>query len=135
MTSPEQAERFVRETGVDLLAVAIGNAQGFYQQAPRLDLERLQAIREQVEAFLVLHGASGIPDDQWREAVRRGIVKVNFATEIKDAFMTHLRTAIQRCDSIDIRQVFPSAMRAVTELVQQKMALCAGQESPQPRSK
>lgn len=129
MTSPEQAERFVQETGVDLLAVAIGNAHGFYKQTPRLNLERLEAIRERVEAFLVLHGASGIPDDQWRKAVRRGIVKVNFATEIKDTFMAHLRTAIQRSDTIDIRQVFPIVMHAVTELVEQKMALCAGQDS------
>lgn len=135
MTSPEQAERFVQETGVDLLAVAIGNAHGFYKQMPHLDLERLQTIREQVGAFLVLHGASGIPDDQWREAVRRGIVKVNFATEIKDTFMAYLRTAIQHSDSIDIRQVFPSAMHAVTELVKQKMALCAGQETSSPLAK
>lgn len=135
MTSPEQAERFVQETGVDLLAVAIGNAHGFYKQTPRLDLERLQAIHERVGAFLVLHGASGIPDDQWREAVRRGIVKVNFATEIKDTFMAYLRTAIQHSDSIDIRRVFPPAMRAVTELVKQKMVLCAGQETSSPSAK
>lgn len=130
MTSPEQAEEFVRETGVDMLAVAIGNAHGFYRQLPQLDLERLQAICERVEAFLVLHGASGIPDMQCREAVRRGIVKVNFATEIKDTFMASLRGALQSSDSIDIRHVFPVAMQAVTELVSVKMALCEGQETP-----
>lgn len=126
MTSPEQAERFVQETGVDLLAVAIGNAHGFYKSQPQLDIQRLKAVRERVEAFLVLHGASGIPDAQWREAVRNGIVKVNFATEIKDAFMAHLREAMSRSESIDIRQVFPPAMRAVTELVKSKIRLCAG---------
>lgn len=135
MTSPEQAERFVQETGVDLLAVAIGNAHGFYKQTPRLDLERLQTIYERVGAFLVLHGASGIPNDQWREAVRRGIVKVNFATEIKETFMAYLRTAIQHSDSIDIRRVFLPAMRAVTDLVKQKMVLCAGQETSSPSAK
>jgi len=135
MTLPEQAERFVQETGVDLLAVAIGNAHGFYKQQPRLDIRRLQAIRERVEAFLVLHGASGIPDDQWREAVRNGIVKVNFATEIKDTFMAHLRETMARTESIDIRQVFPPAMRAVTELVKSKILLCAGQDSPHPSPK
>lgn len=129
MTSPEQAERFVRETGVDLLAVAIGNAHGFYKHQPRLDIQRLKAIRERVEAFLVLHGASGIPDDQWREAVRNGIVKVNFATEIKDTFMARLREAIAGSESIDIRQVFPPAMQAVTDLVKSKMLLCVGQDS------
>lgn len=129
MTSSERAERFVQETEVDLLAVAIGNAHGFYKQQPRLDIRRLQAIRERVDAFLVLHGASGIPDDQWREAVRSGIVKVNFATEIKDTFMAHLREAMVRTESIDIRQVFPPAMQAVTELVKGKMLLCAGQDS------
>lgn len=135
MTLPEQAERFVQETGVDLLAVAIGNAHGFYKQQPRLDIRRLQAIRERVEAFLVLHGASGIPDDQWREAVRNGIVKVNFATEIKDTFMAHLREAMTRTESIDIRQVFPPAMRVVAELVKSKILLCAGQDSPHPSPK
>ena len=129
MTSPEQAEHFVQETGVDLLAVAIGNAHGFYKRQPQLDIRRLQAIRERVDAFLVLHGASGISDDQWREAVRSGIVKVNFATEIKDTFMAHLREAMVRMESIDIRQVFPPAMQAVTELVKSKMLLCAGQDS------
>jgi len=129
MTAPEQAKRFVQETGVDLLAVAIGNAHGFYKRQPQLDIERLKAIRESVDAFLVLHGASGIPDDQWREAVRNGIVKVNFATEIKDAFMAYLREAIARSDSIDIRQVFPPAMQAVTALVKGKLHLCGWQDS------
>lgn len=130
MTAPEHAERFVRQTGVDLLAVAVGNAHGFYKQQPRLDIPRLKAIRERVEAFLVLHGASGIPDDQWREAVRNGVVKVNFATEIKDTFMACLRTAIIHSDSIDIRQVFPPAMQAVTDLVRSKIVLCMGQDWP-----
>lgn len=127
MTSPEMAEQFVQKTGVDLLAVAIGNAHGFYKHQPRLDIERLKAIRERVGAFLVLHGASGIPDDQWREAVRSGIVKVNFATEIKDTFMAGLREAVTGSDSIDIRQVFPPAMQAVTGLVKSKILLCTGQ--------
>jgi fructose-bisphosphate aldolase class II/tagatose 1,6-diphosphate aldolase GatY/KbaY len=129
MTSPEQAKRFVQETGVDLLAVAIGNAHGFYKRQPRLDIGRLKAIRESVDAFLVLHGASGIPDDQWIEAVRNGIVKVNFATEIKDTFMACLREAISGSDSIDIRQVFPPAMQAVTALVKGKLQLCGWQDS------
>jgi fructose-bisphosphate aldolase class II/tagatose 1,6-diphosphate aldolase GatY/KbaY len=135
MTSPEQAEAFVRETGVDLLAVAIGNAHGFYKKRPRLDIERLKAIRERVDAFLVLHGASGIPDEPWIEAVRSGIVKVNFATEIKDAFMSNLCAALARSDSIDIRQTFAPAIRAVTELVRQKMLLCRGQDSSPPLPK
>ncbi len=129
MTSPEQAEQFVRETGVDLLAVAIGNAHGFYKRQPRLDMDRLTAIRDRVRAFLVLHGASGIPDEQWREAVQRGVVKVNFATEIKDTFMSHLRLAMSGAESIDIREVFPPAMEAVTRLVKEKLALCRGQEN------
>ncbi|MCS6829079.1 MAG: class II fructose-bisphosphate aldolase [Armatimonadota bacterium] len=128
MTSPEQAEHFVRETGIDLLAVAIGNAHGFYKRQPQLDIERLKTIRQRVEAYLVLHGASGIPDDQWREAVQNGIVKVNFATEIKDTFMTYLRDALLSTDSIDIRQIFPPAMQAVMQLVKSKILLCTGQK-------
>src|SRR5207247_21280 len=82
LTSPEEASRFVAETGVDFLAVAIGNAHGFYRQSPRLDFDRLAAIRSAVDVPLVLHGGSGLSPAEWRRLVRGGMAKVNFATEI-----------------------------------------------------
>jgi fructose-bisphosphate aldolase class II/tagatose 1,6-diphosphate aldolase GatY/KbaY len=120
-TEPSEAKRFVEETGVDALAVAIGSAHGFYKAEPKLDLERLTEIRKATNAVLVLHGASGIPHDVLREAIKRGICKINLATEIKNIFMKTLKTKLANEDEIDLRKVFPSATGAVEKLVQDKL--------------
>ncbi len=84
-TDPAAVERFVAETGVDFLAVAIGTAHGVYQGEPQLDLDLLREIRRRVEIPLVMHGGSGLSDAQFRGAIEAGIAKVNVATEL---FMT-----------------------------------------------
>jgi len=85
-TDPAEAVRFVEETGVDFLAVAIGTAHGVYKGVPKLDVERLSQIREVVSIPLVLHGTSGVPDEAVKECIRRGICKVNYATDLRIAF-------------------------------------------------
>jgi len=120
-TKPSDAKLFVEETGVDALAVAIGSAHGFYKDEPKLDLDRLSEIRKATNAVLVLHGASGIPNEVLREAIKRGICKINLATEIKNIFMKTLKTQLANEDEIDLRKVFPSATRAVTGLVLDKL--------------
>jgi ketose-bisphosphate aldolase len=120
-TEPEDAKRFVEETGVNALAVAIGSAHGFYKSEPRLDLERLTAIRNITNAALVLHGGSGIPHTVLQEAVKRGICKINLATEIKNIFMKTLKSKLTNEDEIDLRKVFPVATASVTELVSDKL--------------
>ena len=80
-TKPEAAEKFCRETGVDLLAVSIGNAHGEYKDIPNLDLRRLEEIHAAAAAPLVLHGGSGIPDEQLLSAFSKGIRKFNLGTE------------------------------------------------------
>jgi fructose-bisphosphate aldolase class II/tagatose 1,6-diphosphate aldolase GatY/KbaY len=125
-TSPEEAAAFVEATGVDFLAVAIGSAHGFYRQAPRLDYERLAAIRDAVDVPLVLHGSSGLADDQLKKAISRGICKINFATEIKDTFMRTLKRCLTQSDEIDLRKSFPPAIDAATDLVEAKMLVCKG---------
>lgn len=80
-TKPEAAERFCRETGVDALAISIGNAHGDYKQTPRLDIARLEEIRAVTQVPLVLHGGSGIPDDQLLTAFSKGISKFNLGTD------------------------------------------------------
>jgi len=120
-TEPGDAKRFVEETGVNALAVAIGSAHGFYKDEPRIDLDRLAEIRKITSAALVLHGASGIPHDVLRESVKRGICKINLATEIKNIFMKTLKNKLANEDEIDLRKVFPSATLAVTELVRNKL--------------
>ena len=122
-TTPEQAVQFVNLTGVDALAVSIGSAHGFYKLPPHLDIPRLAAIHAATPVALVLHGSSGIPHDQVREAIANGIVKVNLATEIKDNFMRALKKVLSESDEIDLRKVFPKAMTPVVELLKEKYAV------------
>lgn len=120
-TEPDEAKRFVEETGVDALAVAVGSAHGFYKETPKLDFERLSAIHNATGIALVLHGASGIPHDQLREAIKRGICKINLATETKNIFMKTLKNILLDAEEIDLRKTFPPATNAVTQLVRDKL--------------
>ncbi|HHY92095.1 MAG TPA: class II fructose-1,6-bisphosphate aldolase, partial [Firmicutes bacterium] len=90
-TDPGEAEEFVGATGVDTLAVAIGTAHGPYKGEPKLDFERLSAIRARVGIPIVLHGSSGVPDAAIREAVARGIRKINIDTDLRQSFVARLR--------------------------------------------
>ena len=120
-TQPEQAREFVNETGVDALAIAIGTAHGFYKEKPQLQFDLISAIHELTTATLVLHGSSGVPAKDIREAISRGICKVNLATEIKNIFMKTLQEILKNTDEIDLRKVFPKATQEVTQLVKQKL--------------
>jgi len=120
-TEAMDAKRFVEHTGVNALAVAIGSAHGFYKDEPKLDLDRLSEIRNATAVALVLHGASGIPHDVLREAVRRGICKINLATEIKNIFMKTLKNKLLNEDEIDLRKIFPHATNSVVDLVKDKL--------------
>jgi fructose-bisphosphate aldolase class II len=84
-TKPEQAVDFVRRTGVDALAIAIGNQHGVYKGVPKLDFERLKAIRAKVDCGLVLHGGSGISEEDFVKAIKCGINKVNIYTAMDEA--------------------------------------------------
>ena len=86
-TDVDEAERFVRETGVATLAVMVGTAHGRYKQAPVLDIAGIRSLRDATGVPLVLHGGSGVPDDQIRMAVEAGVRKVNFATDLCYAFL------------------------------------------------
>jgi fructose-bisphosphate aldolase class II/tagatose 1,6-diphosphate aldolase GatY/KbaY len=120
-TQPGEAKKFVEATGVNALAVAVGSAHGFYKKAPQLQLELIGEINAMTDAALVLHGSSGIPDDQLQQAVKMGITKINLATEIKNAFMKQLQKELKTTDNIDLREVFPIATAAATALVAQKL--------------
>jgi ketose-bisphosphate aldolase len=87
MTDPELAGRFVRATGVDLLAVSVGNVHVLLGGERELDLERLAQIHEQVSIPLVLHGGTGIPGLASREAIQRGVAKVNYGTYLKQRYL------------------------------------------------
>lgn len=98
-TTPADAKRFVEETGVACLAVAVGTAHGRYKKPPKLDIERILAIREATNyTALVLHGGSGVPDEEIRKAVQAGIRKMNFATDVCYAFLDCCLAELQRPD-------------------------------------
>lgn len=115
-TDPGQAAAFVAETEVDALAVCVGNVHGRYRGEPRLDLDRLAAIREAVPVPLVLHGASGLAAPMVRRAIDRGVCKLNVNTELRDAYLAAL-TASAACgattDLLDVLHRATAAMRAV----------------------
>ena len=124
-TDPQEAKEFAERTGISSLAVGIGTAHGFYKGVPVLDVERLSQIREVVDIPLVLHGASGLTDEQVRECVKRGICKVNFATELRKAYTDAVRAFLaENPDAFDPKAYGKEAMKAVTELVKARMKVC-----------
>lgn len=125
LTEPKDAALFVNETGVDWLAVAVGNAHGFYNGTPRIDIGRIAEIAAATEAILVLHGSSGIPDDQLRASIAAGITKINLATEIKNCFIHALRMRLSTTEGIDLRELFPVAVKGVAQLVTAKITVLA----------
>ncbi|MFU8773374.1 MAG: class II fructose-bisphosphate aldolase [Anaerolineales bacterium] len=92
-TDPQTVEIFVNETGVDFLAIAFGNAHGLYKGTPRLDLDLVREIRQRVKVPLVMHGGTGLSDEQFRGAIAAGISKVNFATSIMNSATENMRSA------------------------------------------
>ncbi|MCF0145987.1 MAG: class II fructose-bisphosphate aldolase [Eubacterium sp.] len=127
-TDPEDAVRFVRETGVTSLAVAIGTAHGIYKGEPRLDINRLSEIDQVVDIPLVLHGASGVPDETVKECIRRGIRKVNFATELRIAYSDGIKEYLSEDPSVfDPKKYGRRGMEKVTELVKQKILVCGSE--------
>jgi tagatose bisphosphate family class II aldolase len=125
LTVPEEARDFAQKTGIDTLAIAIGTAHGEYKGEPKLDFERLTAIRDLVTIPLVLHGASGVPDESVREAIRNGICKINIATELK----IPMAKAIRECfannpKENDPRNYMGAAKEAVKKVVREKIRLC-----------
>ena len=122
-TKPEEAQYFIEKTQVNSLAVAIGTKHGFYKGEPKLELTRLKEIREVTDAYLVLHGGSGIPGEVLKNAIEIGIVKVNIATEIKDTFTRTLKSILINSDEIDLRKTFPKAIDSVVKLIEDKLKI------------
>lgn len=124
-TDPEDAAYFVKETGVDSLAVAIGTAHGVYKGIPKLDIERLSKIKEVVDIPLVLHGTSGIPDEDVKECIRRGMCKVNYATDLRIAFTEGVKEVLEAApDTIDPKKYNAKGREKVKEYVMGRMKVC-----------
>jgi fructose-bisphosphate aldolase class II len=125
MTDPADAEQFWQDGGMDYLATAFGTAHGFYKEEPNLDFDRIGMIARRVHIPLVMHGGSGVPDEQVLAAIARGICKVNVATELKDAWARALRTYLaENPDEMDPRRVMAPSRAAVQAVVREKIRLC-----------
>lgn len=117
-TDPEQAAEFARETGCDLLAVSVGTAHGVYPvKNPKIDFDRLAAIRERVDTVLVLHGGSGLPEETIHRAIREGVGKINIATDLEVAFQH--ATGLGRMPNAEIVKLDPALLARGARQVQQ----------------
>jgi tagatose 1,6-diphosphate aldolase GatY/KbaY len=127
LTDPGEAAAFAGETGVDSLAVAVGTAHGFYKKEPKLDLARLAAIRDKAKIPLVLHGASGVPFDAVRAAVKNGVTKVNYATDLRVIFTQAVKDSLARDPkTTDPKKYLKVAMEAVKNRAESRIANCGG---------
>ncbi len=125
-TEPADAARFVSETEVDALAVAVGTAHGFYKGEVQLDFARLREINAAIpHTPLVLHGGSGVSAALLRESIACGIRKVNFGTELKNAFTGAIKASLSSSDDIDLRRTFSPAISAVEEISRSKIQICS----------
>lgn len=123
-TVPSEAAEFVERTKIDSLAVAIGTAHGIYKGIPKLDKERLSQIREVVSIPLVLHGTSGVPDDEVVDCIRRGICKVNYATDLRIAFTAGVKEYLKEDpDVFDPKKYSKLGRQKVKEYVLQKIRM------------
>lgn len=124
-TVPSEAKTFVEDTGIDFLAVAIGTAHGIYKGEPKLQFERLSEIRKAVDVPLVLHGASGVSEASIKEAIRRGITKINIATELKIPMAEAIkRSFADNPRENDPRNYMGAAKKAVKKAVREKIQMC-----------
>ena len=124
-TEPDKAAEFAERTDISSLAVAIGTAHGVYKGVPHLDIDRLSDIRKVVSIPLVLHGASGVPDEQVRACVERGICKVNYATELRIAYSDGVKEFLrEQPDAFDPKKYGKRGMERVREAVKSRMVIC-----------
>ncbi|MDR2771861.1 MAG: class II fructose-bisphosphate aldolase [Elusimicrobiota bacterium] len=123
-TDPSQALDFVNKTGIQTLAVAIGTAHGHYKETPKLDFERLASIAKIVEIPLVLHGTSGVADDDVVKCIALGISKVNYATELRDAYTKGVREVLSDKTVFDPKAYGRAGRKSVKDLAVYRMKLC-----------
>ena len=121
-TDVNDAVTYVKETGVKALAIMVGTAHGRYKQTPKLAIDRIAEIHSATDAHLVLHGGSGIPDEQIKMAINAGIRKVNFATDLAHAFIDGCRELDAKKYPLDVYLAHPT--ERVKEFALSKIKLC-----------
>ncbi|MBP3735411.1 MAG: class II fructose-bisphosphate aldolase [Lachnospiraceae bacterium] len=129
-TDPELVADFVEKTGIDALAVAIGTAHGFYKAAPKIRFDLLEEIRRKTDTALVLHGGTGVPEDDFRKCVAMGMSKINVGTGLKKVYTDAVREAIKSLpeSEYDPRKIVGPGRKAIAAEIASKSELfnCAG---------
>lgn len=124
-TDPEEAKIFVEKTGVDYLAIGVGTAHGVYKGTPHVNTDLIAVIRDLVHIPLVLHGTSGVPDEQVTTSVKNGICKVNYATDLRIAFTNGVKEFMaEQPDAFDPKKYAKQGMAEVQKYVEQKIEVC-----------
>lgn len=124
MTDPFKAAEYVEKTGIDILAVSIGNSHGLYKGIPKIDVDRLIEIRQRVNVPLVLHGGSDLPDEVSTRLIQEGITKFNIGTDLKIAFCKALKDVLQREPMpFQPQETMQYAIDAVCAVAKQKISL------------
>lgn len=131
LTKPEEAKGFVKKTGIDSLAVVVGNMHGIESDMknPPLHIDRLEEIQKAVpETFLVLHGGSGTPEEDVKQAIKFGVVKININTELRVAYSNELEEVIkEHPDEVKPYKILAPAVEATKEVVEEKIKLFGSQ--------
>lgn len=124
-TDPEEAKIFVEKTGVDYLAIGVGTAHGVYKGIPKVNTDLIATIHDMVDVPLVLHGTSGVPDEQVITAVKNGICKVNYATDLRIAFTRGAKEFMTKHpEAFDPKKYSQQGMAEVQKYVEQKIEVC-----------
>lgn len=123
MTDPKKAAEFVSRTGIDALSVSIGNIHALYKGEAEIDFSRLREIRELVDVPLVIHGATGIPDDSIKKIIQLGVCKINIGAALRLAFTNGMRKALEKSPLIDPEDILESAERELKQLIKGKMKI------------
>lgn len=124
-TEVDDAVRFIKETDIDCLAIAIGTAHGLYpkDRKPKLALDRLKEIKASVNIPLVLHGGSGNPDEEIAQSVKLGVNKINISSDIKDAFYQECRKVLEDMNLREPMAIYPKCIDAMNEVIRHKINL------------
>lgn len=124
-TDPDEAKIFVEKTGVDSLAIGVGTAHGVYKGMPHVNTDLIATIRDLVHIPLVLHGTSGVPDEQVTVSVKNGICKVNYATDLRIAFTNGIKAYMaEDAKAFDPKKYAKQGMAEVQKYVEQKIEVC-----------
>lgn len=124
-TKVSEAEEFVRRTNVSTLAIGVGTAHGVYKGTPHINIERIKEIHSAIDTPLVLHGASGLSDETLRDCIAAGITKINFATELRQAYTNGIKAEFEKDPEVyDPKIYMRGAIDSIKEVLRHKISIC-----------